>query len=195
MLSRALQVEFAVLRKSLRYPKGPQRSSADCSRGPARSLEVGAVAPACHDIPAKKIRLSGIVRTMGAALAMAYGWPGPATAEKIEAALARAYQNNPQLNAQRATVRQTDEGVAQALSGYRPTVSADATAGKGFLDAQASIQPTCFRRRSTFRLILGRHWILGRSVSTRRKTCSTPGPRTGRGRPKPRSSQRVRLCG
>jgi len=76
---------------------------------------------------------------MGAALAMAYGWPGPATAEKIEAALARAYQNNPQLNAQRATVRQTDEGVAQALSGYRPTVSADATAGKGFLDAQASI--------------------------------------------------------
>jgi outer membrane protein len=139
MLSTALQVEFAVLRESLRDPKGPQRSSADCSRGPARSLEVAAVAPACHDIPAKKIRLRGIVRTMGAALAMAYGWPGSATAEKIEAALARAYQNNPQLNAQRATVRQTDEGVAQALSGYRPTVSADATAGKGFLDAQASI--------------------------------------------------------
>jgi outer membrane protein len=68
---------------------------------------------------------------------MTYGWP--AAADKIEAALARAYQNNPQLNAQRATVRQTDESVAQALSGYRPTVSADATAGKGFLDAQASI--------------------------------------------------------
>ena len=139
MLSTALQVEFAVLREFLRYPKGPQRSSAGCSRGPARSLEVGAVAPPCHDIQAKKIRLRGIVRTMGAALAMTYGWPGSATAEKIEAALARAYQNNPQLNAQRATVRQTDEGVAQALSGYRPTVSADATAGKGFLDAQASI--------------------------------------------------------
>jgi outer membrane protein len=44
---------------------------------------------------------------MGAALAMT-GWLS-ATAEKIEAALARAYQNNPQLNAQRATVRQTDE--------------------------------------------------------------------------------------
>jgi outer membrane protein len=76
---------------------------------------------------------------MGAALAMAYGWPGSATAEKIEAALARAYQNNPQLNAQRATVRQTDEGVTRALSGYRPTISANASAGKGFLDAQASI--------------------------------------------------------
>jgi hypothetical protein len=107
MLSTALQVEFAVLRESLRYPKGLQL--ADCSRGPARSLEVGAIAPTRQDLPAKKIRLSGIVRTMGAALAMTYGWPGSATAEKIEAALARAYQNNPQLNAQRATVRQTDE--------------------------------------------------------------------------------------
>jgi hypothetical protein len=105
MLSTALQVEFAVLRESLRYPKGLQL--ADCSRGPARSLEVGAIAPTRQDIPAKKIRLSGIVRTMGAALAMT-GWLS-ATAEKIEAALARAYQNNPQLNAQRATVRQTDE--------------------------------------------------------------------------------------
>jgi outer membrane protein len=53
----------------------------------------------------------------------------PADAETIEQALARAYQNNPQLNAQRAVVRQTDEGVAQALSGYRPTLSANASAG------------------------------------------------------------------
>src|SRR6266404_1315795 len=139
MLSTALQVEYAVLREAMRYPKGRTRSSADGSRGTARSLELGPVAPARHDIPAKKIRLRVIVRTMSAALAMTYGWPGSATAEKIEAALARAYRNNPQLNAQRATVRQTDEGVAQALSGYRPTVSADATAGKGFLGAQATI--------------------------------------------------------
>jgi outer membrane protein len=74
-----------------------------------------------------------------AVLLLANMGPEPALADTIEAALVRAYQNNPQLNAQRATVRQTDEGVAQALSGYRPTVSADATAGKGFLDAQASI--------------------------------------------------------
>jgi outer membrane protein len=138
-LSTALQVEFQVLRESLRYPKGRTRSSVDCSRGPAHSLEVRSVAPSRDDIPAKKTRLRGIVSTMGAALAMAYGWPGSATAEKIEAALARAYQNNPQLNAQRATVRQTDEGVTRALSGYRPTISANASAGKGFLDAQASI--------------------------------------------------------
>jgi outer membrane protein len=142
MLSTALQVEFQVLRDALTYPKHCTRISADCSLGidfAARSLEVGAVAAARHDISAKKIRLRGIVRAMGAALAMTYGWLGCAAAEKIEAALARAYQNNPQLNAQRATVRQTDEGVAQALSGYRPTVSANASAGKDFLDAQATI--------------------------------------------------------
>jgi len=43
---------------------------------------------------------------MSATVAMTGGWASPAAAETIEAALARAYQNNPQLNAQRATVRQ-----------------------------------------------------------------------------------------
>ena len=47
----------------------------------------------------------------------------PALADTIEAALVRAYQNNPQLNAQRAQVRSTDENVPQALSGYRPKVA------------------------------------------------------------------------
>ena len=47
----------------------------------------------------------------------------PALADTIEAALVRAYQNNPQLNAQRASVRSTDENVPQALSGYRPKVA------------------------------------------------------------------------
>jgi outer membrane protein len=76
---------------------------------------------------------------VGAAVLATGGWPGPAGAEKIEAALARAYQNNPQLNAQRAIVRQTDEGVPQALSGYRPSISATASAGKQLIDAKASI--------------------------------------------------------
>ena len=56
--------------------------------------------------------------------------PRPAAAETIDAALARAYQNNPQLNAQRALVRQTDETVAQALSGYRPTLTGNASIGR-----------------------------------------------------------------
>src|SRR5690242_20414848 len=47
-------------------------------------------------------------------------------------ALAQAYEVNPQLNSQRAIVRQTDEGVPQALSGYRPRVTATAQAGNQF---------------------------------------------------------------
>jgi outer membrane protein len=74
-----------------------------------------------------------------AAVVMTGGSLSPAAAETIEAALARAYRNNPQLNAQRAIVRQTDEGVPQALSGYRPSISANASAGKQYIDAQANI--------------------------------------------------------
>jgi outer membrane protein len=70
-----------------------------------------------------------------AVLLMALAGPVPALADTIEAALVRAYQNNPQLNAQRAAVRSTDENVPQALSGYRPKVAITATAGYQYLDS------------------------------------------------------------
>jgi outer membrane protein len=60
--------------------------------------------------------------------------PKSAAADTIEAALVRAYQTNPQLNAQRAQVRITDENVPQALSGYRPKLSVSATAGTQYTD-------------------------------------------------------------
>ena len=63
------------------------------------------------------------------ALLIALMGPVPALADTIEAALVRAYQTNPQLNAQRAQVRITDENVPQALSGYRPKVAVTASAG------------------------------------------------------------------
>lgn len=44
------------------------------------------------------------------------------SAETILGALAKAYHNNSTLNSSRAGVRVTDEGVAIAKSGYRPTV-------------------------------------------------------------------------
>jgi outer membrane protein len=62
----------------------------------------------------------------------------PALADTIEAALVRAYQNNPQLNAQRAFVRATDEGVPQALSGYRPKVAVTASAGYQYTDVHST---------------------------------------------------------
>ncbi len=50
--------------------------------------------------------------------------PVQASAETILGALTKAYQNNSSLNSARAGVRVTDENVAIAKSGYRPTVSA-----------------------------------------------------------------------
>jgi len=54
---------------------------------------------------------------------------GSAMAETLTETLARVYQNNPQLNAARAQLRATDETVPQALSGYRPQISAGASVG------------------------------------------------------------------
>jgi len=52
-----------------------------------------------------------------------------AHAENLPDALARAYQTNPQLNAERARQRATDENVPQALAGYRPQIVASLSAG------------------------------------------------------------------
>jgi outer membrane protein len=73
-----------------------------------------------------------------AVLLMAYMGPAPALADTIEAALVRSYQNNPQLNAQRASVRFTDENVPQALSGYRPKVALTASAGEQYTDTNST---------------------------------------------------------
>jgi outer membrane protein len=72
--------------------------------------------------------------------------PAPALADSIEAALVRAYQNNPQLNAQRAAVRSTDENVPQALSGYRPRVALTASAGYQYNDSSQGGSPTAIVR-------------------------------------------------
>jgi outer membrane protein len=73
----------------------------------------------------------------GAALAcVAYAAAvSSAGAETIESALMQAYQNNPTLNSQRASVRATDEGVPQALSGYRPKITVTASGGEQSLSA------------------------------------------------------------
>src|SRR5580658_7831914 len=85
--------------------------------------------------------MSGVKVVTGAAAAVllvAYVGLAPALGDTIDAALVRAYQNNPQLNAQRALVRSTDENVPQALSGYRPKVAVTASAGYQYTDAQSS---------------------------------------------------------
>ncbi len=81
--------------------------------------------------------MHGVKLFTGAAvsiLLLALAGPTPALAETMQGALVRAYQDNPQLNAQRAQVRVTDENVPQALSGYRPRVSLSASAGYQYQD-------------------------------------------------------------
>ncbi|MCY0097076.1 TolC family outer membrane protein [Hoeflea ulvae] len=69
--------------------------------------------------------------------------PQPAAAETLFQAMAKAYENNPDLNAARAGLRATDEGVAVAKSGYRPSIAAEvvttSTNASGFTTNSASI--------------------------------------------------------
>jgi outer membrane protein len=67
------------------------------------------------------------VLAFGAALGLLAGVP--AEAQSLTDALVMAYRSNPGLLAERAAVRAQDEGVAQALSGWRPTVTVNANAG------------------------------------------------------------------
>ncbi len=98
--------------------------------------------------------MRGVKLVTGAAAAvllMAYMGPVPALADTIEAALVRAYQSNPQLNAQRAQVRSVDENVPQALSGYRPKVALTASAGYQYTDTNTTAggTPTTLVRTET----------------------------------------------
>jgi outer membrane protein len=61
--------------------------------------------------------------------------------ESIAAALGSSYMGNPTLNAERARQRATDETVPQALSGWRPTVSANGDAGVAWNDSSVT-KPT-----------------------------------------------------
>ncbi|HEX3881738.1 MAG TPA: TolC family outer membrane protein [Stellaceae bacterium] len=66
---------------------------------------------------------------LGIAGAVAACGGGAASAQTLTEALSYAYNNNPQLLAQRATLRSTDEQVPQALSGWRPSVNFTGQAG------------------------------------------------------------------
>ena len=68
--------------------------------------------------------------------------PGSVTfarAETLESALVQAYQNNPSLNSQRASLRATDEGVPQALSGYRPKLNLTGSGGEQSLSSTTKV--------------------------------------------------------
>ena len=80
---------------------------------------------------ARRVAFAGLL-TAGAAISLI---SLSAQADTLEWALVQAYQNNPSLNAQRASLRATDENVPQALSGYRPKLSLTATGGYNYQNA------------------------------------------------------------
>ncbi len=78
-------------------------------------------------------------------------------AETLPDALAKAYQSNPQLNADRARQRGTDENVPQALAGYRPQILASLSGG---LQAVRNLLPDNTLQGATLR-----PWTIGVTVS------------------------------
>ena len=76
---------------------------------------------------------------LSAAAALALALPQAAAGDTLLEAMAKAYAANPQLEAERARLRATDEGVPQALSGWRPTVTARGSAGFGHYDTKPSV--------------------------------------------------------
>jgi outer membrane protein len=81
----------------------------------------------------------------------------PASADTMRWALTQAYINNPTLNAQRASVRATDETVPQALSGYRPRVSLSASVGEAFIDSTS--KSTSAAGQTTYSRSIGNNGI------------------------------------
>jgi outer membrane protein len=65
-----------------------------------------------------------------------------AQAESLNEALAAAYQYNPQLDAERARLRATDEEVTRARSGYRPVITGSADLNYQFNKASTSLGST-----------------------------------------------------
>ena len=92
----------------------------------------------------------GIAACLGAAATAAHG-------ESLPEALAKAYQTNPQLNAERARQRGTDENVPQALAGYRPQIVASLSGG---LQAVRNLLPD-----NTVQSANLKPWIIGVTVT------------------------------
>jgi outer membrane protein len=93
--------------------------------------------------------LSGFAALSGLILVAA----APVQAQTLTQALAEAYNTNPQLLAQRALLRATDEQVPQALSGWRPTVNVTGQLGgarSGFTTASTLVPTTRMSTYSTF---------------------------------------------
>ena len=76
---------------------------------------------------------------MASLCVVAIGYPSSASGESLRQALAAAYRTNPELDAERARLRATDEQVSQARAGFRPSVTGS---GAATYDNQRSKPPS-----------------------------------------------------
>jgi outer membrane protein len=90
-------------------------------------------------------------------VATCVGFAAPAWGEALPEALAKAYQTNPHLNAERARQRATDENVPQALAGYRPQIIASLSGG---LQAVRNLLPDNTVQSATLK-----PWTIGVTVT------------------------------
>ncbi len=103
---------------------------------------------------ARRVLRSGIC--LGVVTCAGFAATG-AQAEALPEALAKAYQSNPQLNAERARQRATDENVPQALAGYRPQIVASLSGG---LQAVRNLLPDNTVQSATLK-----PWTIGVTVT------------------------------
>ena len=82
--------------------------------------------------------------------------------------MARAYGNNPDINAQRASVRATDETVPQAKSGYRPQINGVADVGRTWVEAMSPASR--FSAVRTSRNTLDPPWVSALRSTSRSST-------------------------
>src|SRR4051812_5732503 len=102
----------------------------------------------------RRVLQSGIC--LGVAICAGFA-ASAARGEALPEALAKAYQSNPQLNAERARQRATDENVPQALAGYRPQIVASLSGG---LQAVRNLLPDNTVQSATLK-----PWTIGVTVT------------------------------
>ncbi|HEY0206319.1 MAG TPA: TolC family protein, partial [Acetobacteraceae bacterium] len=107
--------------------------------------------------------------------ALAIGLAAPASAQPktIQDALAAAYSNNPTLQTSRASLRVVDEGVPQALSGWRPSVIIASSVGYSGGDVTSQTRNAFSGQNSE---VTGRN---NRQLSTNQVTLTQPVYRGG----------------
>ncbi len=93
----------------------------------------------------RQLKNKSFAPTVASGLLSIFFWAGAmppqVSAETLNQALTAAYHNNPTLRAERARQRATDENVPQALSGWRPNISASADAGRTRTSTTPSSSP------------------------------------------------------